>query len=122
MLYIFGTTNRNGRVMDTVKTVGERHSELSGRIAVTNNYPTESITDEFTVVENYKSSEDSQGNCYDWYTIDNHSRYIDRFTPVKKVITGDIADTQDAVCELSEDLAQRIADIEDALCELTEEE
>lgn len=32
----------------------------------------------------------------------------------------EIADTQNATCELSEELDQRIADIENALCELSE--
>ena len=36
-------------------------------------------------------------------------------------VNGELDDTEDALCEISEDLDQRIADIEDALCELTEE-
>ena len=35
--------------------------------------------------------------------------------------THSIDDTQDALCEASEDFDQRIADIEDALCDLTVE-
>ena len=35
---------------------------------------------------------------------------------------GNITDTQDALCEATEDFEQRIADIEDALCEITEME
>lgn len=34
---------------------------------------------------------------------------------------SEISDTQNATCELSEELDQRITDIENALCELTEE-
>lgn len=33
--------------------------------------------------------------------------------------SSNIADTQDALCEASEDFEQRIADVEDALCDLT---
>lgn len=36
-------------------------------------------------------------------------------------VNGELNDTEDALCEASEDFDQRIADIEDALCELTEE-
>ena len=34
----------------------------------------------------------------------------------------DIVDTQDALCEATDDISERLADIEDALCELTEQE
>lgn len=34
---------------------------------------------------------------------------------------SDITDTQNAACELSEELETRLSDIENALCELTEE-
>ena len=34
----------------------------------------------------------------------------------------DVADSQDAICILSEDIEERLAEIEDALCEITKEE
>lgn len=34
--------------------------------------------------------------------------------------SGAIATTEDAICEVTEDMEQRISDIEDAICELTE--
>jgi hypothetical protein len=46
-------------------------------------YPDQNITDNFTVVEKVKSDEDSEGKCYDWYTIAEHYRYVDRVKTVE---------------------------------------
>lgn len=44
-------------------------------------------------------------------------------TDVKvKIVSGELEDTEDALCEASEDLDTRLSDIEDALCELSEME
>ena len=40
--------------------------------------PEETVTDSFLVVEHVKSSEDGEGNCYDWYEIERHYRYSDK--------------------------------------------
>ena len=120
MEYVFGTIRRGTQVAQGLKTVGEYHTAFDGICHVERRYPDNIITDDFRVVEKYKSAE-VDGVCYDWYEIDNHSRYIDMFSPVKERIESDIVDTQDALCETSADFDQRIADIEDALCELTEE-
>lgn len=122
MEYIFGTTTRNGIEMESVKTIGKTHSNISGNASIVRKYASAIFTDNFTVIEKYRSDEDTDGNCYDWYIITNHNRYVDNFTPAKENLEGGIADAQDATCELSEELDQRITDIENALCELTEEE
>lgn len=44
-------------------------------------YPDQVITDSFRIVEKTGSAEDEEGNCYDWYVIDHHYRYTDKFTP-----------------------------------------
>ena len=121
MEYIFGTIRRKGRVAYGLKTVGAYHTALDGICHIERSYTDSNITDDFTVVEKYKTDE-INGVCYDWYEIKDHSRYVDRFSPVKEKIETDIIDTQDALCEASEEFNTRIADIEDALCELTEQE
>lgn len=40
--------------------------------------PEETVTDSFHVVGCVKSSEDGEGNCYDWYEIERHYRYSDK--------------------------------------------
>ena len=38
------------------------------------------MTDSFRIVQLLESKEDTEGNCYDWYEIDHHYRYADKFT------------------------------------------
>jgi hypothetical protein len=67
--------------MENLKTVGEEHSNLTGGVSITRKYADSHITDNFDVLEKYRSEEGADGRCYDWYVIDHHSRYEDRFTP-----------------------------------------
>ena len=82
MDYIFGVVDRNGVTVENLKTVGEAHSDLGGFVQTVREYPDSTITDRFRVVEKYRSDEDAEGNCYDWYVIAEHYRYEDKFTPV----------------------------------------
>ena len=97
--YIFGTTTRNGVTVENLKTVGEAHSDLDGFVQTVREYPDSTITDRFRVVEKYRSDEDAEGNCYDWYVIAEHYRYVE------------IQSTQE----------ERIAQLEAALAALQEE-
>lgn len=78
MEYLFGKDET-----EYLRTKGAAHSKLSGFHEVVQEYPDCTITDSFRVVKNYKSDEDSEGNCYDWYEIDSHNRIIDRTKPVR---------------------------------------
>jgi hypothetical protein len=66
-----------------LKTVGADHTDLNGFQQTVREYDDCTITDSFYVVQKTKSDEDGEGNCYDWYLIDHHSRTIDRTKPVK---------------------------------------
>lgn len=74
MEYVFGTEGE----IEVLKTKGETHTDLTGYQQVVQEYPGEKITDNFRVVRKTGSSEDREGNCYDWYEIDRHYRTIDR--------------------------------------------
>lgn len=121
MEYVFGTMSKRGHTYETLKTVGKEHTSLKGKHVIESKYPDSVVTDVFIVDSHYLSKDDIEGKCYDWYTISNHTRYIDYFTPVKATLEIGIADAQNATCELSEEIDTRISDIENALCELTEE-
>ena len=82
MDYIFGVVDRNGVTVENLKTVGEAHSDLDGFVQTVREYSDSIITDRFRVVEKYRSDEDTEDNCYDWYVIAEHYRYEDKFTPV----------------------------------------
>ena len=83
MEYIFGYVQHNGVTVENLKTVGNSHSELSGFIQTVREYPDTTITDVFLITERYRSDEDGEGNCYDWYVIDKHYRYVDETKQLK---------------------------------------
>lgn len=120
MVYVFGTVRRRGEDIEVLKTKGSKHTDLKGFHQLQAEYPDQIITDDFHVVRKYDSQEDVEGNCYDWYEIDRHSRYADKFTPLREKIETGIAQAQDATCELDETTDARMGALEDAVCELDE--
>ena len=86
MEYVFGSAVRRGVLQEALKTKGDVHSNLEGIVETKREYDDSVIIDRFKVIEKFRSKEDEEGNCYDWYTIDNHYRYVDFFTPQKESI------------------------------------
>ena len=82
MEYAFG----NNKEYETLRTKGLEHTNLNGFVTVNQDNGVQSITDQFHVIEKYDSKEDVEGNCYDWYTIDQHMRMIDNMPKVQKEI------------------------------------
>lgn len=116
MEYVFGTVRRNGRLVENLKTVGSEHTDLSRRVSVERKYPDNHITDSFFVEEKYRSAEDEEGNCYDWYVISSHNQYIDKFTPGISVYEQMITDLEIENIEQE----QALTDAEIAIIELQE--
>lgn len=67
-----------------LKTVGKQHSQLEGWQEIARSYPQETITDRFHVLEKTGTEEDGEGNCYDWYRIEDHYRVVDSTGPIRK--------------------------------------
>ena len=86
MEYIFGSNGER----ETLKTKGSAHTDFSGYQQTVREYPDRTVIDSFRLVRKAKSEEDSEGNCYDWYEIDQHYRYMD---------TGGILTRQNAMEE-----------------------
>lgn len=86
MEYIFGQNND----IEVLKTKGSEHSDLLGFHEIESKYPDQTITDSFRVVKKIDSQEDVEGNCYDWYEIDHHYRYTDKFTAGNEKIQAQI--------------------------------
>lgn len=119
MEYVFGTKGDK----EVLKTKGTAHSKLSGYHQLERAFTDQTITDSFRIVGLMKSKEDSEGNCYDWYEIDHHNRYTDKFTPAKEEIKGGISENQEAVldiAELSDENSSAIVDLAEMVEELTE--
>lgn len=78
MEYVYGTKGE----IEVLKTKGSTHTGLTGYHSIVQEYPDQTITDNFHVVRKIDSAEDAEGNCYDWYEIDHHYRVTDKTGPV----------------------------------------
>jgi hypothetical protein len=85
MEYIFGIVELNGEETSTLETIGAEHTDFVGYTQIQRAYTDCNITDSFNVVRKFKSDEDAEGNCYDWYVISKHSRNID-YTPKHEAV------------------------------------
>lgn len=83
--HIFGTGIRDGVMAENLKTVGKEHSAYTGYVEIRRSYDDCVIVDRFRIVEHYQAAE-AEGLCYDWYTIDQHYRYIDTSGPVAAAV------------------------------------
>lgn len=95
MEYVFGNITKKDVQHQVLKTIDNKHSDLSGKFINTKKYDDTVISDSCEIIEKYHSSEDIEGNCYDWYLIKNHNRTIDkiiRFVDVPKDIKNQIID------------------------------
>jgi len=84
MEYTFSQNNANGT--ETVRTKSKQHSNLFGFQQVKQEYPDSVVFDSFRVVRKLDSKEDSAGNCYDWYQITGHYRYVDTSPRAQKAV------------------------------------
>ena len=93
MEYIFGVVDRNGKSLENLKIIGQAHTDLRDFQQVIREYPDCIITDNFRVVEKYSEAEGAEGRTYDWYIIDSHNQYVDRYTPAAAALrqTGSAA-------------------------------
>ena len=95
MEYIFGVAERNGVTVENLKTVGQTHTNLGGFTQTVREYTDSTITDRFRIVEQYRSDEDAEGNCYYWYVISEHYRYVDKTEAVKTQLGAELLDSYD---------------------------
>lgn len=100
--YIYGTVRVNGDLLENLKTKGPTHTDLSGYINSVQEYKDSVVTDRCLIVEKYRSAEDDEGNCYDWYVIDKHYCYVDTASPVMEDIKETKKATEIAFVTLAE--------------------
>jgi len=125
MEYVFGNRNRrNGIIEDILKTKGEEHTNFYGKMEIKREFDDAIIIDTFNVINKYQSKKDQEGNCYDWYIISNHYRYIDKYTPnigkVEEQFNTEIADTNAGLMETYDLVAVNADDIADCRSALEE--
>lgn len=90
MEFVFGETMRGGVVTETLKTVGDEHTDFSGSVTTERKYDDRNITDRFEIISKYRSKDGDDRKKYDWYFIKNHSRDTDWYTPRAEDIQGKI--------------------------------
>ena len=115
--YIFGHITHDNHEIEILKTIATTHTDLQGFCQIVRDYPDQTITDSFLVINHYHSAEDIEGKCYDWYEIDKHYRIQDKTGPIRDNLTT----IQDAICEQDTSISTYFANIENALCELDKE-
>lgn len=116
MEYVFGTQGE----IEVLKTKGSTHTDLTGFHQIEHEYPDQTITDNFRIVQKLNSQEDGEGNCYDWYEIDHHYRVTDKTGPLAKQAVENATAAETALCELDAGYDERVSAVEVALCELDE--
>lgn len=101
---------------ETLKTVGDEHSDLYDTCSVTTITKIETTTHNFDIVEKIKSEIDKDGKCVDYYHIVNHWIVKDRTEQHEYSISL----TEDALLEEDTYIDERLSAVEDAICELDE--
>ena len=91
--YVFGHTERNGVMVETLKVISENPTFYTGSMSVERKYKDSYITDTFCIKEKYHSIE-QDGKFYDFYIIDNHYRYTDKFSPQRPGAEQNITDLE----------------------------
>ncbi len=76
MEYVFGHNHYTG--VETLMTKGSEHTDLEGFQETFREFEDADVTDSFFVVEKTRSEEDDEGNCYDWYIVNQHNRHIQK--------------------------------------------
>lgn len=106
MEYIFGKSTRRHKDCLTLKTKGTIHTDLEGLFEHREVYPDCVIVTSCEIVSHYHSTEDAEGNCYDWYEIDHYEQKVDLADAARDAlqeeIDGLIADCGELVEQLYE--------------------
>lgn len=120
MEYVFGTAYLKTGETETLKIKSNAHTNLKGFQTIERIYPDQTITDNFRIIQKLYGKEDIEGNCYDWYAIDNHYRQQDKTKPIIEKLDNTKIELEDAIVENDIATNERITEIEDALIELDE--
>lgn len=111
MEYIYGTDGDK----HILKTVGPTHTNFTGFLVTSRDSGGVQIVDKCKIVSHYKSAEDEEGKCYDWYEVADRDHYEDR--------TVAAAEDEDAIAELAEMVGEQgeaIAELSELISKLIE--
>lgn len=76
MEYIFGKTTHRYEDVMMLKTKGMKHTKLTGLVEHLEEFADSTIKTSCRILKHLGSAEDAEGNCYDWYEIDQYKQEI----------------------------------------------
>lgn len=85
--------------------------------------PSMIVSDVFHIVGKVVSEEAESGGRHEIYEIDRHYKMVDRIPQIGEMNAVNwqgVMESEDALCDLDAQYAERISTIEDVLCELDE--
>lgn len=89
-----------------LRTKGTRHSSLTGRFEHRVVHPDSLVITGCEIVDRYKSAEDAEGNCYDWYEIEKYESKVElsdmERDALNEEINGLVADCGELIEQLYE--------------------
>lgn len=113
MEYVFGAEGG----VEVLKVVSNEPGEMApGGYTIKRDYTDSTITDTFMLISKIRESEDD-GLYYKWYTIAQHYRYEDKFTPGILATEQEITEQELALMEAEQtitDLDLRVMELEAA--------
>ena len=115
MDYVYGSKKTPEGDVEILETIGDTHSNLTGRNTITRHYDDRNITDTFVVDRRYRTITADDGTCYDWYYIKDHSRDTDWYKPGIVKTEQEITDQHLALMEAEQtitDLDIRVMELE----------
>lgn len=116
MEYIFSSDGAKKILRTKSRTANEL--EAASFHQLTSEYPDEVITDNFRVVRKIFSKDDSEGNHYTWYEVDQYFRTVDRTGALAEKMNETRGDLADALCDLDIAIDERITALEENLTSL----
>lgn len=76
MEYIFGESTHQHADKLILRTKGTEHTQLTGTIEHLEEFADSIIRTSCRILEHISSAEDDEGNCYDWYEVDQYKQEI----------------------------------------------
>ena len=71
MEYIIGESTVNRKPVLQLKTIGDEHTNLSGKFSFTDENAAGRIECSCEIKKHYYSTEDVEGKCYDYYIVED---------------------------------------------------
>lgn len=118
MEYVIGSIQRGNLSHLILKTKGEEHTDLSGRLSLEQKRGSTVIRDTFVIMYKYQSVDSSDGFAYDYYYIKDHYREEDRSDEVRSSLEQQITDLEIELIEQDQALTDHdieIMELHDAI-------